>query len=51
MFVHIYYNLLTGIVYNVCDTLIQAITDLRYYFCIYNFVCHLVLFTKLINLF
>ena len=41
MFVHIYYNLLTCIVYNVSDTLIQTITDLLYYFCIYNFVCHI----------
>ena len=41
MFVHIYNNLLTCIIYNVYDTLIQIITDLIYYFCIYNFVCHI----------
>ena len=40
MFVYIYNNLLTCIVYNTRDTFIKTITDLPYYFCIYNFVCH-----------
>ena len=41
MFVHIYYNLLTCIIYNACDTLIKTITDLLYLFRICNFVCHI----------